>query len=85
MDKIEARWRILHRHREARIGDLLLVTTNDRINGGWGPVSWAIFRDSDGPDRNLIASGETWQGGRYSSLVRQAMFDAELAAKGLAK
>lgn len=49
-----------------------LVVTNRRTRGGWGPYRWWAY----GPD-GQIATGEVWQGGRYASLVRQAMWEAE--------
>jgi len=51
---------------------LHLMATNRRTRGGWGPVRWWVY----GPNGQL-ATGEVWQGGRYASLVRQAMWEAE--------
>lgn len=77
MDKIDAQWSIHPRNlRTARMGDLTLVSGNDR-DGTYGPVRWSVL-DAGG---NPVASGEVWQTKRYSSLVREAMFEAEQAAK----
>ena len=54
---------------------ITLVVSNGRV-GRPVPVVWRAFT-VDG----LIDHGEVWQGDRYSALVRQAMYDAELAAE----
>lgn len=60
---------------DAQLGVTLLVT-NRRGDGGYGPFRWVVFgRDGE------IDRGEVWQGTRYSALVRQAMYDAEIAAE----
>lgn len=57
---------------------ITLVVSNGRVNK-YGPVVWRAFT-ADGK----IDGGEVWQGDRYSSLVRQAMYDAEIAAEAAA-
>lgn len=81
MNKISANWSILQNRREARIGDLLLVTTNGRTEGGWGPVRWAVFL-TEGDERVIMVEGKTFDG-PYSALVRCAMLEAEQAASQL--
>lgn len=76
--RISATWRILEgRLREASVGTLYLVCTNGR-ESRWGPARWAVYAHGG---HRLLAEGEVWQHGpEYSSLVRQAMLEAERAA-----
>lgn len=80
MEKIEAQWSIgLDGFRRAKVNGMDLVTTNRRTQGGWGPVAWAVILSG-----RIVRRGEVWQSVRYSSLVREAMFEAEKAAREVA-
>lgn len=76
---IQWRWSI-HRDGYRRATDKQLgvhvVVRNQLSRQGWGGILWFAF-DANG----MLAKGEVTQGTRYASLVRQAMYDAELAAE----
>lgn len=87
--KIQAPWSIRTGLRVARLEPqgLTLYTTNRRVtpwgqrmrSDRWGPVRWLVVDDT----RGSVAKGEVYQTTRYSSLVREAMYLAEVAAHQL--
>jgi len=86
-DGIKAAWSIMRKHREARIGDLLLVATNGAVSRYDYRARWAVFL-TDGDERVLMAEGtveanECGNGHRYQSFERAAMYAAEQAAAAL--
>lgn len=81
---MKQQWSILRKHREARVGDLLLVATNGAISKYDYRARWAVFL-TDGDERVLMVEGtveanECGTGHRYQSFEREAMARAEEAA-----